>query len=104
MVADSVRYNPCYVHPELYRGVLISNPNMMFVSTYASHVPLMACEVYAWLLAGYATGWVEMPTPDEMRNLNETHALAMFELPYFRKSSNCPNQSRSSHISKGTYV
>jgi cation diffusion facilitator CzcD-associated flavoprotein CzcO len=83
-VADKVRYVPYVIHPELYRGVLISNPNMMFVSAYGSHVPLMACEVYAGLLAGFATGTLDLPSPDEMIAINETEALAMMDVPYFR--------------------
>jgi thioredoxin reductase len=83
-VSDQVRYYPCYVHPNFYRGVLISNPNMMFITTYGAHDPLLACEAYSWLLAGYATGHVDMPSPERMREMNLNEALDLFKLPYFR--------------------
>ena len=83
-VSDKVFYYSCYVHPTLYRGVLISNPNMMFISTYASDVPLMACDAYAWLLAGYVSGCVQMLTPEEMKHRNALEALQYLDIPYFR--------------------
>jgi hypothetical protein len=57
---------------------------MMFIATYGSYVPLLACEAYAWLLACYASGEVELPSRDEMNAFNEAETLAMLELPYFR--------------------
>jgi thioredoxin reductase len=83
-LAKDIRYLPNYIHPEFYRGVLISNPNMMFIATYGSYVPLLACEAYAWLLACYASGEVELPSRDEMNAFNEAETLAMLELSYFR--------------------
>jgi thioredoxin reductase len=83
-VSDKVYYYSCYVHPKLYRGVLISNPNMMFITTYGAHVPLMACDAFAWLLAGYISGHVEMPSPEEMKQRNVTEALQYMDIPYFR--------------------
>jgi thioredoxin reductase len=83
-VSDKVHYYSCYIHPKLHRGVLISNPNMMFISTYGAHVPLMACDVFAWLHAGYITGLIDMPTPDEMRALNVKEGLQYLDIPYFR--------------------
>lgn len=83
-IGDKVRYYPCYVHPNFYRGVLISNPNMMFLTTYGSHDPLLACDAYAWLLAGYVTGTVEIPSQQKMKELNKSEALDMLKYPYFR--------------------
>lgn len=83
-VSDTVYYYSCYVHPKLYRGVLISNPNMMFISTYQADVPLMACDTFAWLHAGYITGFVEMPTSDEMKSLNVQQGLEYLDIPFYR--------------------
>lgn len=83
-LGDNVRYYAGYVHPEFYRGVLISNPGMMYVCPYASYVPLLACDAYAWLLAGYATGYLALPGPDEMRRQNRDEALMELGVPYFR--------------------
>jgi thioredoxin reductase len=79
-----VRYYACYIHPSFHRGVLISNPKMMFISTYGAHVPLMACDAFAWLLASYATGVVPIPSPSEMRKRNTKEALEYLKMPYFR--------------------
>jgi thioredoxin reductase len=83
-ICDKVRYYSCYIHPNFYRGVLISNPNMMFITTYGAHVPLMACDSYAWLQAGYLTGYIPMPSPSEMRALNVKEGLQYLQMPYFR--------------------
>lgn len=83
-VSDKVHYYSCYIHPTLHRGVLIANPNMMFILTYGAHVPLMACDAFAWLLAGYVSGCVAMPSPDEMKSRNVSEALQYLDVPYFR--------------------
>jgi hypothetical protein len=83
-VCDKVCYYSCYIHPKLHRGVLISNPNMMFISTYGSDTPLMACDAFAWLLAGYVTGCVSTPSPDEMRARNVKEGLEYLDVPFFR--------------------
>jgi len=83
-LCDKIQYYAGYVHPEFYKGVLISNPNMMYICPYASYVPLMACDAYAWLLAGYATGNLELPSQEEMRRQNEAEALMELGVPFFR--------------------
>jgi thioredoxin reductase len=83
-VADRVYYYTCYIHPKLYRGVLISNPNIMFISSYEAEVPLMACDVNAWLFAGYMTGCIKLPTADEMYERNVRQGLEYLDIPYFR--------------------
>ena len=83
-VSDKVYYWSLYVHPTLHRGVLISNPNMMFIFTYGADAPLLTCDAFAWLLAGYVSGSVEMPTPEEMKVRNVEEALQYFDIPCFR--------------------
>jgi thioredoxin reductase len=81
---NEIRYHPLYSHPNYYRGVLISNPNMMFITTYGSEVPLMACDAYAWLLAGYVSGYVHMPTMEEMRETVDSETLELLKFPFYR--------------------
>jgi hypothetical protein len=56
----------------------------MFASEYDMDVPLLALDVYTWLLVRFATGLIELPTANEMRRRNEEEALDMMKLPYFR--------------------
>ena len=45
-LSETVKYHPGYVHPDFYKGVMISNPNMMFISVYSSYLPMLACYYY----------------------------------------------------------
>ena len=83
-VSDKVWYHTGYVHPDFYKGVMISNPNMMFICLYSSYLPMPACDAYAWLLAGYASGWLELPTREEMQRQNRAEALMELDVPYLR--------------------
>ena len=83
-VADKVYYNNCYLCPRLHRGVLISNPNMMFILTYGAHDPLIACDTFARLFAGYLIGCIQMPSPEEMKARNDKEAIQYLDIPYFR--------------------
>ena len=51
-----VLHNIGYTHPEFYRGLLVSNPNMMYVTPYDSYYPLLATDTSAWMLASFLTG------------------------------------------------
>jgi hypothetical protein len=57
---------------------------MMFITTYESDVPLLACDAYSWLSAGYATGHLDLPSPEKMREINRSEAVDHIKLPYFR--------------------
>ena len=77
-------YHPDYTHPDLYEGILVANPNMMFVWTYASYFPLVAADASAWLLARYSNGTLEVPSCEEMKRLNYHQALEDLKRPYIR--------------------
>ena len=79
-----VLYNSGYTHPDLYHGVLISNPNMMFISIYESDYPLLATDASAWALHGFLTGRIPVPSQEEMRQENAKLALHQLALPYLR--------------------
>jgi L-lysine 6-monooxygenase (NADPH-requiring) len=82
--SENVRYVADSVHPRFYHGVLISNPNMMFLVSYGSDLPLLASDIYAWLFAGYVTGRIELPSVAEMKRRNQDDALHQLAMPYFR--------------------
>jgi L-lysine 6-monooxygenase (NADPH-requiring) len=81
---STLRYPTWRVHPEFYRGILISNPNMMYISTYNSEYPLLTIDVQVHLLARYMTGLKEFPSVDEMRSSNLEDAIDMLQFPYIR--------------------
>lgn len=83
-VPKSVKYPTEYLHPRFYHGVLMSNPNMMFVSQYGSDIPLLAIEAHCALLAGFATEAVPLPSIEQMRKENDEEALLMMQSPYHR--------------------
>lgn len=80
---ETIHY-PGLCVPTLYRGILIDNPNMMFVSPYDLETPLLALDVYAWLLASFVSGTKELPSADEMKRRNHEQALREMSIPYVR--------------------
>ena len=58
------------VYPGIYRGLLISNPNMMFMRDVAGEIPLLDLDIQAWLLIAYIVGDLSIPSADEMINWN----------------------------------
>lgn len=77
-------YYTQHTHPQLYQGLLVSNPNMMFINTYGSEQPLLAVDVSAWTLARFCNGGIPIPSEMEMNELNRTQALRELELPFLR--------------------
>jgi hypothetical protein len=69
--------------PGLFRGALVSNPNMMYV-TNISEAPLMEIDVVASLMLGYVTGEIRLPPQAEMERLNLEQVLAAMDVPYAR--------------------
>mmetsp|Transcript_34649 Transcript_34649/g.103490 ORF Transcript_34649/g.103490 Transcript_34649/m.103490 type:complete len:581 (-) Transcript_34649:475-2217(-) len=73
----------CYT--DVYRGLLISNPKMMFITeTPDSNSPLMDLDVNALLVLGYLMGDVEIPKEKEMVKANQKQLEAEMQLPWFR--------------------
>jgi cation diffusion facilitator CzcD-associated flavoprotein CzcO len=73
-----------YNHPDMHRGVLFKNPNMMYLCEHGFDVPLMAIDVHAWLLCSWLTGRVQMPSVDELRKENEQQVVDQLHVPYLR--------------------
>lgn len=73
----------CY--PDVYRGCLISNPNMMYIhETEDTLAPIVETDVLAQLLLGYLTGQVPIPKEAEMRRANQKQLEAELNVPWLR--------------------
>ena len=58
----------------IYHCLLMSNPNMMYISQFSS-APLFEIDVYAWLCLAYITGDAEIPSYEEMERRNAKQIL-----------------------------
>ena len=73
----------CY--PDVYRGLLISNPNIMFITENQDSVsPFLDLDVNASLVLGYLTKDVEIPKEKEMMKGNQKQLEAEMQVPWFR--------------------
>ncbi|KAL3816355.1 hypothetical protein ACHAXA_000433 [Cyclostephanos tholiformis] len=73
-----------YNHPDMHRGILFKNPNMMYLCEHGSDIPLLSLDVHAWLLCSYLTRRVPMPTVDELRTANIQQYMDQMHLPTIR--------------------
>ena len=67
----------CYegtVRMGIYRCLLMSNPNMMYISEFSS-APLFEVDVKAWLCLAYIIGDAEVPSQEEMERRNAEQIL-----------------------------
>jgi hypothetical protein len=67
-------------HPDMHRGILFSNPNMMYLSEDSYDTPLLALDAKAWLLSSYISGRVPMPSPEQLRQANRDQLLEQLQL------------------------
>lgn len=75
--------NTCY--PDVYRGLLISNPNMMFIHETEDGVsPIFELDVLANLILGYLTGVVDIPCEKDMLKANQKQLEAEMQVPWLR--------------------
>jgi len=72
------------VYPGHYRGLLISNPNMMYMMDGISHIPLLDCDVQAWLLLAHIVGDLDTPSADEMILWNTQTVAKHMQIPISR--------------------
>mmetsp|Transcript_46727 Transcript_46727/g.69103 ORF Transcript_46727/g.69103 Transcript_46727/m.69103 type:complete len:412 (-) Transcript_46727:246-1481(-) len=75
------------VYPDVYRGLLISNPKMMFLTEMDdSDTPIIDIDVDAWLILGYLTGEVAIPKEKDMQKANQKQLEAEMQIPWLRES------------------
>jgi hypothetical protein len=70
--------------PGIYRGMLISNPSMIFLENEDFANPIFGVEANAWILMRFLTGTREIPSADEMKRQNEEDCLRQLQNPYLR--------------------
>ena len=71
-------------HPEIYRGILIKNPNMMFLRHNHNDYPLLVIDAMAWSFLHFFLGDTPIPSEEEMREANVQQALTEMHFPYTR--------------------
>jgi cation diffusion facilitator CzcD-associated flavoprotein CzcO len=82
--STELKVKSMYVYPGLYRQhLLIRNPNMMFLFE-TSDFPLLSIDVTAWLLLGYITGTVQVPTAHAMERRNSQQLLREMQEQHLR--------------------
>jgi Pyridine nucleotide-disulphide oxidoreductase len=74
-----------YVCDNLYRHVLISNPNMMYIHPITEYY-MPEIDAQAWALAAYVTGDTVLPTKEEMGLRNYLERLDELNIPSIRES------------------
>ena len=80
-----VSFSGGYVtYPDIYRGLLIDNPNMMYLRHNHSDYPLLGIDAMAWLLVNFVLGETPIPSAEEMRQENIQQALTEMQYPYAR--------------------
>jgi len=73
----------CY--PDVYRGLLISNPDMMFIHEAEDTLaPIIELDVLAHLVLGYLTGQVSIPKEKDMHKANQKQLEAEMQVPWLR--------------------
>jgi len=81
---DHINSQAVGVIPGIYYGMLISNPNMMYMSEGPSALPLFSLDVQAWLLLAYITGDLDTPSKDEMFLYNTQIITNLLQQPLWR--------------------
>uniref|UniRef100_A0A7S2MBP6 FAD/NAD(P)-binding domain-containing protein n=1 Tax=Helicotheca tamesis TaxID=374047 RepID=A0A7S2MBP6_9STRA len=73
----------CY--PEIYRGVLIDNPSMFYITeTYDTASTFLDLDVNANLVLAYLTGKIEIPKEKDMIKANQKQLEAEMQVPWLR--------------------
>mmetsp|Transcript_12627 Transcript_12627/g.19053 ORF Transcript_12627/g.19053 Transcript_12627/m.19053 type:complete len:611 (-) Transcript_12627:155-1987(-) len=80
-IGKIVDYN--MICPDLYRGHLLSNPNMMFMMGRLD-APLLDLDVQAWLLLAHLTDDITLPSEKDMKRFNLQALMDELQDPYIR--------------------
>jgi len=74
------------VYPGVYRGILISNTNMMYMREGNADTPLLELDVQAWLLIAHIVGDLVTPSMEEMNRWNTQRVAEYMQCPFWRRS------------------
>jgi len=73
------------VYPDIYRGILISNPKFMYImESDDSESNLLEIDVNAHLVLSYLTGTAEIPKEKDMIKANDKQLLSEMQIPWLR--------------------
>ena len=73
----------CY--PDVYRGLLIDNPSMMYImETFDPVSSFLDLDVNAHMLLSFLTGASEIPKEKDMHKANQKQLEAEMQVPWFR--------------------
>lgn len=72
------------VYPGVYRGILLSNPNMMFLKEGSADSPLLEIDVRAWFFLNHIIGDYKLPGVDEVTRINRETVTGAMNVPGLR--------------------
>lgn len=72
------------VCPGIYRGILISNPNMMFLKEGCFSLPLFEIDVRAWFFLNHIIGGYELPSAEKLDRINLEVVKKGMDIPDIR--------------------
>lgn len=76
----------CALH---FKGILISNPSMMYIYDSAGELPLLECELGAWYLLRYIMGEIQLPSAEERKEWGENAIIKIMQNPLMRSEIDC---------------
>lgn len=77
--------NGATVYQEIYKGLLVSNPKMMYLmESDDSAFNLLEIDVNAWMILGHLLGTIDLPKEKDMIKANEKQLLAEMQIPWLR--------------------
>ena len=83
--SSAIRYDGTYLRPLIYRGVLMSNPRMMYLRHDTEEIPILGVDAVAWMLLKHIReAGANLPSPQEMAHRNHQQALDELQLPFLR--------------------
>eukprot|EP00547_Thalassionema_nitzschioides_P013990 CAMPEP_0194236738 /NCGR_PEP_ID=MMETSP0158-20130606/3929_1 /TAXON_ID=33649 /ORGANISM="Thalassionema nitzschioides, Strain L26-B" /LENGTH=657 /DNA_ID=CAMNT_0038970575 /DNA_START=23 /DNA_END=1996 /DNA_ORIENTATION=- len=74
-----------YLVPGIYKGLLMENPNMMFLCEGVTDMPLHDIDVHAWWLLASMVGDVPIPSLEQMQNVQRDMVLRGMQIPFVRR-------------------
>jgi hypothetical protein len=83
--APFLESNVCDIWPGIFRGLLMSNPSMMFIYSYDFETQLLDTDVKAWLCLAHLSGDLELPDKNEMQRWNASCVRDAMQITALRR-------------------